>query len=140
LTRKVPAKTANAAFCEGRLLVAPAYLKAARTEAAVAEDGDVGNPIMSQVVHAAIAFTDALTARYAGRVNRQDHAAAVKTLRDCLGHRLPAAQETRLRRILGEKEEIQYGMRLKTSTEAAHMLAQPEEFAARAEAGFERRP
>jgi hypothetical protein len=73
-------------------------------------------------------------------VNQKDHAAAVKTLRDCLGNRLPAAQETRLRRILGEKEEIQYGMRLKTSAEAAHMLAQLEEFAAWAEAEFERRP
>ena len=95
---------------------------------------------MSQVVHAAIAFADALTARYAGRVNRQDHAAAVKTVRDCLGNRLPAAQETRLRRILGEKAEIQYGMRLKTSVEAAHMLVQLEEFAAWAEAELGRKP
>jgi hypothetical protein len=66
MNRKAPAKAVNAAFGEGRLRVARAYLKAARTEAAVAEDGDVGNPIMSQIVQAAVAFTDALTARYAG--------------------------------------------------------------------------
>ena len=106
----------------------------------VAEDGDVGNPIMSQIVNAAIACTDALTARYGGTSNRQDHAAAVKTLRDCLGNRLPPAQETRLRRTLGEKDEIQYGARLKTGAEAAVMLAQLEEFAAWAEAEFERKP
>ena len=101
MTRTAPAKTVDAAFGEGRLRLARAYVKAARTEAAAAaaEDGDVGNSIPSQIVHAAIAFTDALTARYPGRVNRQVHAAAVKTFEDCLGNRLPASQDTRLRRI-----------------------------------------
>jgi hypothetical protein len=120
--------------------MARAYLKAARTEATVAEEGNIGNPIMSQVVSAAIAFTDALTARYAGRANQQDHAAAVKALRDCLGNWLPAAQETRLRRILGEKDEVQYGTRIKTKAEGVHLLAQLEEFAVWAEAELERRP
>ena len=140
MTGKGPAKSVDASFGEGRLRMARAYLKAARTEATVAEDGDAGNPIMSQIVNAAIACTDALTARYGGTSNRQDHAAAVKTLRDCLGNRLPPAQETRLRRMLGEKDEIQYGARLKTGAEAAVMLAQLEEFAAWAEAEFERKP
>jgi len=133
VTRRGAAKPVDASFGEGRLRLARAYLKAARTEATVAEEGDAGNPIMSQIVNAAIAFTDALTARYAGRANQQDHAAAVKTLRDALGNRLPLAQETRLRRILAEKDEVQYGMRVKTSTEADHLLAQLEEFAAWAE-------
>jgi len=95
----------------------------------MAEKGDIGNPVMSQIVNAAIAFTDALTAKYIGRVNQRDHAAAVKALRDALGNRLPAAQETRLRRILGEKDEVQYGTRLKTSVEAERLLTQLEEFA-----------
>ena len=138
MTRKGASKSVNASFGEGRLRLARAYLKAAQMEATVAEDGDPGNPIMSQIVNAAIAFTDALTARYSGRANQQDHAAAVKALRDALGNRLPTAQETRLRRILGVKEEVQYGTRFKTKTEAEKLLTQLEEFAAWAEAEIQR--
>ena len=138
MTRKGTAKGVDASFTDGRLRIARAFLKAARTEAAMIEDGDVGNPIISQIVHAAIAFTDALTARYAGRANQQDHAAAVKALRDALGNRLPVAQETRLRRILGEKDEVQYGARVKTAVEAGRLLAQLEAFADWAEAELQR--
>jgi hypothetical protein len=138
VTRKGVSKSVNASFGDGRLRLARAYLKAARTEATVAEDGDPGNPIMSQIINAAIAFTDALTARYSGRANQKDHAAAVKALRDALGNRLPTAQETRLRRILGVKEEVQYGTRFKTKAEADNLLTQLEEFAAWAEAEIQR--
>ena len=129
MTRKGTTRGVDLSFARGRLRIARAYLKAARTESAMAEKGDIGNPVMSQIVNAAIAFTDALTAKYIGRVNQRDHAAAVKALRDALGNRLPAAQETRLRRILGEKDEVQYGTRLKTSVEAERLLTQLEEFA-----------
>jgi hypothetical protein len=130
MTRKGRTKRVAPSFAEGRLRVARAFLKAARTEAAMAEAGDIGNPVMSQIVNAAIAFTDALSAKYAARANQHDHAAAVKALRDALGNRLPAAQETRLRRILGEKDEVQYGMRARTNAEAERLLAQLKEFAA----------
>jgi hypothetical protein len=138
MTRKGPSKTVDAAFGDGRLRVARSYLKAARDELTLAEAEDIGNPSMSQIVNAAIAFTDALTARH-GRVNRQDHAAAVKTLRDALGNRLPAAQEKRLRRILAEKDEVQYGARLKSRAEAEHLLQELDEFAAWAESELERK-
>jgi hypothetical protein len=88
---------------------------------------------MSQTVLAAIAYTDALCARYAGYVNQQHHAAAVQTLRDALGKRLPSGQVTRLNRILGEKDDVQYGMRPKLAVEAQNLLEQLEEFAAWAE-------
>jgi hypothetical protein len=133
VTRKGSARSVDAGVAQGRLRLARAYLKAARTELAATEKGDIGNPAMSQIVNAAIAFTDALTARYAGRANRQDHAAAVKALRDALGNRLPMAQETRLRRILSEKDEVQYGAKAKTDVEARRLLALLEEFAAWAE-------
>ena len=80
-----------------------------------------------------IASADALTARAAARVNRHDHMAAVKALRDALGNRLPGAQETRLRRILAEKDEVHYGPRAKTAQEARLMLAKLEAFALWAE-------
>jgi hypothetical protein len=133
MTRKGRTKSVDPSFAAGRLRLARAYLKAARTEAAMADPVDIGNPAMSQIVNAAIAFTDAVTAKYAGHANQQDHAAAVKALRDALGNRLPAAQETRLRRILGGKDEVQYGTRAKTTADAERLLAQLEEFAAWAE-------
>ena len=41
----------------------------------LAEPGANANPIMVQIVTAAIAYADALTARFGGRVNQRDHAA-----------------------------------------------------------------
>ena len=133
MTRQTPRKKADGGFAEARLRLARAYLDAARTEATLISAGGIGNPAMSQIVLAAIAYTDALCARYAGYVNQQNHAAAVQTLRDALGKRLPAAQATRLNRILGEKDDVQYGMRLKSADDAGRLLAQLEEFAAWAE-------
>lgn len=138
MTKKGTAKPVDGIFAEGRLRMARAYLKAAQIEMTVAEPEDVGNPAMSQIVNAAIAFTDALTARYAGRANQQDHAAAVKTLRDALGNRLPNAQETNLRRILNEKDDVQYGARTRTQDDAKALLGRLEEFATWAEAELAR--
>jgi len=43
---------------------------------------------MSQIVNAAIAYTDALTAQRMSQVNQQDHGAAVKLLRAAYGRGL----------------------------------------------------
>ncbi|MCW3477532.1 hypothetical protein [Limobrevibacterium gyesilva] len=94
MTRKGRAKSVNAASGTDRLKLARAYLKAARNEVLLAEPGDIGNPAMSHIVTAAIAFTDALTASYAGRANQQDHAATVKALCDALGARLKSRNST----------------------------------------------
>jgi hypothetical protein len=138
MTRKGSTKAADKGFGEGRLKVARAYLKAAQDEAALAEDGTIGNPIISQIVIAAIAYTDALTAKFAGNINQQDHGGATKVLRDALGNRLPSGQATRLRRILDEKDASQYGARLKTKADAERLLAQLVEFAKWAEAELSR--
>jgi hypothetical protein len=104
-------------------------LKAAKNEAELAEDHDIGNPIISQVVTSAIAYTDALTAKLSGRVNKQDHSAAVRALRDALGKRLSDEQERRLRRILSEKDAAQYGARAKSKADAIKLLGDLEKFA-----------
>jgi len=129
MTRKGATRNADAVFGEGRLKMARAYLKAARSEVLLADPGDIANPAMSQIVNAAIGFADALTATYAKEVNQQNHAAAVKTLRDALGNRFLTAQETNLRRILGEKDEVQYGTRPRSKADAEALLARLEEFA-----------
>jgi hypothetical protein len=133
VTRTGFAKAADRRLAAGRLTLARAYLKAAQDETALAEADGIGNPIISQIVHAAIAYADALTAKFAGRVNQQDHGGAVKTLRDALGNRLPKPQENRLRRILGEKDAAQYGARVKSTADAGRLLALLVEFAKWAE-------
>ena len=104
----------------------------------LAGDGDIGNPIISQVVTATIAYADVLTAAYGERINQRDHRAAIKNLRDSLGKRLPAAQANRLTRILGEKDAAQYGPRPKSKEEAMRLLTHLEAFAAWAEAELRR--
>lgn len=138
MTRKGAAKPVAAAFGGGRLTMARAYLKAARNEVLLADPGDIANPAMSQIVNAAIAFTDALTTAYAGRANQRDHSDAVKALRDALGKRLPNAQATNLRRILGEKDDVQYGTRARSKADAKALLIRLEEFASWAEAEMAR--
>ncbi len=138
MTRKGSSKTVDGTFSEGRLILARAYLKAARDELSLANPGDIANPAMSQIVNAAIAFGDALTAAHGERANRQDHSAAVKMLRDLLGNRLPNAQETNLRRILAEKDASIRNTAPRQGRRQV-LLARHEEFAAWAEAELSRR-
>ena len=130
MTRKGPSKAADKGFGAGRFAMARAFLKAGQNEAELTDDCDIGNPIISLIVHAAIAYVDALTARFVGRVNQQDHSGATKSLRAALGNRLPSEQERRLARILGEKDAAEYGPRIKRKSEAARLLADLEKFAA----------
>jgi hypothetical protein len=129
LTRKGMTKAVDTAFGDARLRMARAFLKASRDGLLLADDGDYGNPVISNIVNAAIAFTDALTARFAGEVNQKDHASAPQVLRDALGNLLPTAQEGRLRRIINDKDEIQYGGRPKTESDAEIMLRLLEQYA-----------
>ena len=138
MTRTGPARSADVSFAAGRLESARAFREAARAAAALAKDGANANPIVSQIVNAAIAYTDVLTATFAGKVNQQDHAGARKTLRAALGSRLPAAQERRLARILGQKDEAQYGAGRISLTRARQLLEELEELAAWAEAELRR--
>ncbi|WP_244735637.1 hypothetical protein [Rhizobium laguerreae] len=87
------------------------------------------NPIAATVVNAAIAYTDALTATFANKINQNDHTAVIKTLRDALGNRLPKSQETRLTRILGNKDLSQYGGRFMLLSDAESLFEQLKEYA-----------
>lgn len=55
MTRRGPTKKVERPFGEGRLKMARAFLKAAQDTAALAGEGDIGNPIISQIVVAAMA-------------------------------------------------------------------------------------
>lgn len=138
MTRKGASKAADLTFAAGRLSIARSFLKTAETALAMSEPGDPQNPVISNTVLGAVAYCDALTAKFGGRVNQKDHGAVVKALRDALGNRFPAAQETRLIRILAIKDEVQYGPRPATAAQAERLLGLLREFGAWAEDEFGR--
>lgn len=133
MTRTGPSRRVDKDYGSRRLAIARAYLKAAQDEATLADATSVGNPIASQVVTAAIAYADAITAVRLGQVNQRDHEGIHKLLRDALGNALPDAQAKRLRRIVASKDVAQYGARLLRKDEADQMLSELKEFARWAE-------
>lgn len=133
MTRRSPRKKVDAEFWQGRLRAGRDFLLAARNAAALVEAGSNSDPAISLMVSAAIAYADALTAQKAQVINQQDHAAAPTLLRDVLNNTLPVAQQTRYRRILGYKDQVQYDIRASTLDQAHRLLADLEDFAAWAE-------
>lgn len=133
MTRSGSTKAADVSHGFNRLTIARAFLESAQNQVTIAQSGTLGNPIAATIVNAAIAYTDALTAAFGNKINQQDHSAVVKTLRQVMGNRLPKAQETRLSRILGNKDLAQYGGRFMLLAEAQSLLSQLEEYATWAE-------
>lgn len=129
MTRIGPTKQAGGSDADGRLRQARDYKQAANDLLALAAEDANANPIISQIVLSAIAYADALTARLTGRINKKDHAALPALLREAAGRRLSDSQVTRLKRILAEKDTVQYGVRLKRKREAEVLCADLEKFA-----------
>ena len=133
MTAKGPRKKVEALFWQGRLIVAKDYLQAAEQALQLAEPGSNANPIITHVAFAAIAYGDCLTAKRAQVVNQQDHRAAPRLLREVLQNTLPDTQERQFRRILGYKDEVQYGARRTSLEEARRLLNDLRDFARWAE-------
>jgi hypothetical protein len=69
-----------------------------------------GNGLGIISVHAAIAYTDALTIAYRGVKSVDgDHTRAAEVLVHALGQRADQAQVRRLKRVLNAKSEVSYG-------------------------------
>jgi hypothetical protein len=117
----------------GRLQNARDFLQSARNSLALADEQENGNPIMSQIVLAVIAFADTLTIRHAGIQNEQDHQGIVRAVRHAMGDAAEASQMARLTRIIARKNQIQYDHRTASLDEARRLLEQAERFAAWAE-------
>lgn len=128
MTRTGPARDAQAGEWRGRLLNARGFHKAARELMELHEEGENGNPIVVMIVHAAIAYGDALTASMGGKVNQKDHAALPRLIRDALGQQAEAAQIARLQRILEEKDAASYGARTGRTEHARQLLEQLDRF------------
>lgn len=133
MTRKGASKPVGHGHDASRLQLARAYLRQAGDGLDLLEAGEPANPVISHIGLAAIGYSDAVTARFLGRVNQIDHAGLPKLLRDALGNQLPDAQMRRLRRILQEKDETQYGARLKSREEAQRLFEDLQRFAQWAE-------
>ena len=67
-------------------------------------------------------------------MNTRDHASAPRLLREVLGNALPDRQEKFYRRLLGRKDEVNYGARSTSLDEARRLLAELDEYFEWAEA------
>jgi hypothetical protein len=132
MTGKGPRKAVDGGHAPARLLQAREFHESARSLVTLAHSKSY-NPAVTLMVTAAIAYSDAITAKARGVVNQQDHQGAPRLLREVLGNRLPDKQEKFFRKLLGRKDEVNYGARSTTLDEAQRLLAELDDFAAWAE-------
>lgn len=113
----------------GRLDNARAFHRAAER---LLNDHPVGtnaNPIILLIVHAAIAYGDALTSQGGGKVNTQNHDQLPKLVTTALGPRSDSDQMKRLGRILAEKDVAAYGARVGRMQHTTDLFEQLQRFA-----------
>ena len=132
MTGRGPRKPVEAGHSSARLLQAREFHESARSLIALAQSKSY-NSAVTLMVTAAIAYGDAITARAKAVVNKQDHLGAPRLLREALGNRLPEKQEKFFRKLLGRKDEVNYGARSTTLDEAQRLLDELDQFAAWAE-------
>lgn len=132
MTGKGPRKKVDGAHASARLLQAREFHESARSLVALAQSRSY-NPAVTLMITAAIAYSDAITAKARGIVNQQDHQGAPRLLREVLGNQVPDKQERFFRKLLGRKDEVNYGARSTALDEAQRLLAELDEFAAWAE-------
>jgi hypothetical protein len=132
MTGQGPRKPVGGEHWNGRLHQAREFRESARSLVTL-ENSSTYNPAIALMVACAIAYADAITARRQGIVNTQDHASAPRLLREVLGNKLPDRQEKLYRRLLGRKDEVNYGARSTSLDEAKRLLSDLDAFAEWAE-------
>lgn len=132
MTNQGPRRAASDGEWTGRLTQAREFHESARNLVTLAESKSY-NGAITLMVTAAIGYVDAITAKLRGVVNKQDHQAAARLLREVLGNSLPDKHERFFRRLLGRKDEVNYGARSTTHEDAKRLLTELDEFAAWAE-------
>lgn len=120
MTNQGPRKTVDAVHSSARLLQAREFHESARSLVTLGHSKSY-NGAITLIVTAAIAYGDAVTAKARG------------VLREVLSNRLPDKQEKFFRKLLGRKDEVNYGARSTTLEEAQRLLVELDEFAAWAE-------
>lgn len=125
-------KAVDATHASARLLQAREFHESARTLVTLGQSSSY-NGAVALMVTSAIAYADAITAQARGVVNQKDHQTAPRLLREVLGSRLPDRHEKFFRRLLGRKDEVNYGARSTSLEEAQRLLEELDTFAAWAE-------
>ncbi len=122
--------------------VGSSLLRSAQALATVAESADpFGNALGIIGIHAAIAYSDALSIAYGGiRSAQGDHGRAVDVFREALGPSADPDIVRDLTAILAEKDQISYQGEYYTIEEARHLVQRVERFCAWAETMYDRRP
>ena len=93
-----------------------------------------GNGMAIIAVHAAIAYTDALTVTYREvKSTDGDHVRAAEVLAHALGQRAEASHVRRLKRVLAAKSEASYGGSYYTLEEGRALLLDVEKYVSWAE-------
>lgn len=105
----------------GRLRNARDFKRDAEELFDLRDDDENANGVITLVVNAAIAYADALTGKYGGYFNQQDHKGVAEAVRRALGNRADSQQVKRLSTILGYKDSSSYGPR-RTPKEIAEQL------------------
>ena len=129
MTKQGPRKPVADTAWAGRLAQAREFHVSARSLVTLAANTSY-NGAISLMVAAAIGYADAITAKRRRIVNKQDHQAAPRLLREALGNALPVKHERVFRKLLGRKDEVNYGARSTSLDEAQRLLAELDEFAA----------
>ena len=132
MTSKGPRKVVDGGHAQARLLQAREFHESARSLVTLAQAKSY-NGAVTLMVTAAIAYSDAITAKARGVVNQQDPQRAPRLLREVLGNRLPEGQDRFFRKLLGRKDEVNYGTRSTTLEEAQRLLSALDDFAVWAE-------
>jgi microcystin degradation protein MlrC len=132
MTGQGPRKSVGHDHWSGRLNQAREFRESACSLVTL-ESSSTYNPAITLMVACAIAYADAITAKTRAVVNTQDHSAAPRLLREVLGNKLPDRREKFYRRLLGRKDEVNYGARSTTLDEARRLLSELDDFAEWAE-------
>ncbi|MDB5817912.1 MAG: hypothetical protein JWQ11_1552 [Rhizobacter sp.] len=132
MTNKGARRAAAEGEWAGRLTQAREFHESARSLVTLAGNSSY-NGAITLMVTATIGYADAITAKHKGIVNKQDHQVAPRPLREALGNGLPDKQEKFFRRLLGRKDEVNYGARSTSHGEAERLIAELDDFAVWAE-------
>jgi len=84
--------------------------------------------VITLIVNTAIAYADALTGKYGGFLNQQDHKSVSSAVERALGRRADPAQIKRLSAIIGQKDSVSYGARRSVKATSEDLLKQLERF------------
>jgi hypothetical protein len=139
MARNTPSKLADPDAWEGRLRNARDSKRDAEELMQLRDGADNANGVVTLVVNAAIAYADALTGRYGGFFNQQDHRTVSAAVERALGQRADRSQVKRLAGIIGQKDSSAYGARRTSMQKAEDLFEQLERFSSWVEEEMRRR-